>query len=129
MIIVQARIPVQSDRRNIAYQHIHDFVGYTRSEKGCIGCEAFVSLEDPDIIVIQQAWRGAADLDEHAAGDGLDAFLEALPLFIDGEVSTFRYDSAGGDDDTVDGDADDASLPDAAAEDVLAEAPAGVTLH
>ncbi|MFZ5757538.1 MAG: putative quinol monooxygenase [Pseudomonadota bacterium] len=117
MIIIQARIPVQSERRNVAYQYIHEFVDQTRSEKGCMGCEAFVSLDDPDVIVIQQAWRAAEDLDEHASGAGLDTFLEALPLFVDGEVSTLRYDAAG--DDAAD------ALPD----EQPAAAPAGVTLH
>lgn len=122
MIIVQARIPVQSDRRNIAYQHIHDFVGSTRSEKGCIGCDAYVSLENPDVVVIQQAWRAAGDLDEHASGTGLDNFLEALPLFVDGEVSTLRYDAADDWEPAPETDGDPAF-------DESVAAPAGVTLH
>lgn len=121
MIIVQARIPVQSDRRNIAYQHIHEFIGHTRSERGCIGCEAFVSLEDPDIIVIQQVWREARDLDEHAVGAGLDNFLNALSTFVDGEVSTMRYDSPPDDDDDA--------VPEVVEIEEMTTAPAGVTLH
>ncbi|MFP5441200.1 MAG: putative quinol monooxygenase [Gammaproteobacteria bacterium] len=123
MIIVQARIPVQSDCRNIAYQHVHDFVGHTRGEQGCMGCEAFISLENPDVIMIHQAWRGAEDLDLHAAGVGLDAFLDALPLFVDGEIATLRFDA---DDAVLDSDGDgDAPSP----EEVVIEVPVGVTLH
>lgn len=118
MIIVQARIPVQSDRRDLAFRYIHDFLGSTRNEAGCIGCEAFVSLEDPDVIVIQQTWRAAGDLDLHAVGEGLDAFLDALPTFVDGEVVTLRYDTPAVDDEQ--------------AADLLPETdavPDGVTLH
>lgn len=129
MIIIQARIPVQSERRNVAYQHIHDFVGQTRSERGCIGCEAFVSLEDPDVIVIQQAWRGSEELDEHAAGTCLDNFLEALPLFVDGEVSTLRYDAVGDESDLATHHADDSLTDDSFPDDFAEPPPAGVTFH
>ncbi|MFZ5723454.1 MAG: putative quinol monooxygenase [Pseudomonadota bacterium] len=125
MVIVQARIPVQSERRNTALRHINDFVSQTRSEQGCMRCEAFVSLENPNVVVIQQTWRDADDLDQHASGAGLDTFLEALPLFIDGEVSTLRYDSA------AEEDADEPVAEESvelATEDPAA-VPAGVTLH
>lgn len=123
MIIVQARIPVQSDCRNIAYQHIHDFVNYTRAEQGCVGCEAYVSLEDPDILVIHQAWRAADDLDQHASGEGLEAFLEALPLFVAGEISTLRYDAVDDEEEGVgEGEGN-------APEEVVVDIPLGVTFH
>lgn len=119
MIIVQARIPVLGDKRNIAYQSIHEFVDRVRTEQGCLSCEALVTLENPDVIVIQQAWRGADDLNTHAGGPHLDAFLDALPQFVDGEVSTLRYEAFAADDSPdVELDADEEMA-----------APQGVTLH
>lgn len=128
MIIIQARIPVNSERRNVAYQRIHEFVDATRAEGGCLNCDAFISLEDPDIILIHQAWRAADDLDRHANGRGLDTFLEALPEFIDGNVSTTRYETAPG---VVEGDdeADTLAGFEAEAESDLRGAPRDVTLH
>jgi quinol monooxygenase YgiN len=126
MIVIQARIPVNSDRRNVAYQHIHDFVDAARAENGCLRCDAFISLEDPDSILIHQAWRDAGDLDRHASGRALDAFLTALPEFVEGQVITTRYDTVTGqaandDDDSVELDADVAPAAQGA--------PTGVTLH
>lgn len=121
MIIIQARIPVQSDKRNLAYTRIHEFVNAARGEPGCISCEALISLEDPDLIVLHQAWRDADDLRLHAEGKPLDAFLDALPQFVDGEVSTIRYEA------TPDGEADEGLVVDD--EPDLDGAPQGVTVH
>ena len=121
MIIIQARIPVHSDKRNVAYQRIHEFVDRTRTENGCLHCEALISLENPDIIVIHQEWRAPDNLNEHASGPHLDAFLEALPDFVDGEVSTVRYEADAAEDEF------DAVLD--AEDEFVASAPQGVTLH
>ena len=123
MIIIQARIPVHSDKRNIAYQSIHDFVDRTRTENGCLYCEALISLEDPDLIVIHQEWRGANDLSEHASGPHLDAFLELLPEFVDGEVSTMRFEASSAEDEALE------APFDGELDDEFASAPQGVTLH
>lgn len=120
MIIVQARIPVLGDKRNVAYQHIHEFVDRVRTEQGCLSCEALVTLENPDVIVIHQAWRDAADLNEHAGGPHLDAFLDALPQFVDGEVSTLRYEALA---------AEEQGDLDLDLDDEPAGVPQGVTLH
>lgn len=93
MIVIQARIPVHSERRNDAYQHIHNFVDASRTEEGCLRCDAFISLEDPDSILIHQTWRDSLDLDRHASGKALDAFLSALPQFVVGQVVTTRYET------------------------------------
>lgn len=126
MIVIQARIPVSSDRRNVAYQRIHDFVDAARAENGCLDCDAFISLEDPDSILIHQTWRDALALDRHANGKVLDTFLTALPEFIDGQVTTSRYETVAGSDDSDD------ALPADFDNDAAADergAPGGVTLH
>lgn len=123
MIIIQARIPVQSDKRNLAYERIHEFVNAARVEPGCINCEALISLEDPDLVVLHQTWRGADDLRLHAAGTPLDAFLDALPQFVDGEVSTIRYEAV------PEGEAEGEGEPLADDEPAIEGVPQGVTLH
>lgn len=119
MIIIQARIPVQSGKRNLAYERIHEFVNAARAEQGCIACEALISLEDPDMVVLHQTWRDADDLRLHAEGAPLDAFLDALPQFVDGEVSTIRYEAVG----------DDEAGEVPALDDEPEGAPQGVTVH
>jgi len=127
MIVIQARIPVHSERRNDAYQHIHDFIDAARAEDGCLRCDAFISLEDPDSILIHQTWRDSADLDRHASGKALDAFLAALPQFVSGQVVTTRYETVA----PQDGEGDDED--DAAVEAEMSAresgAPRGVTVH
>ncbi len=123
MIIVQARIPVQTEHRDLAYRHIQNFISHTRGEQGCIGCEAFASLEDPNVVLIHQAWHGSEDLDLHAAGTGLEAFLNVLPQFVDGEIATLRYDSA------EEGVVEDIAALDVDAGSLDETVPAGVTVH
>lgn len=117
MIIIQARIPVQADRRNLAYERIHDFVNAARGESGCLHCEALISLENPDLVVLHQTWSDEDALRRHAEGSPLDAFLEALPQFVDGQVSTIRYEAAAEEELILDDDPD------------VDGAPQGVTLH
>lgn len=125
MIVIQARIPVDSERRNVAYQHIHQFIDAARAESGCLRCDAFISLEDPDSVLIHQAWRDAGDLDRHASGEALDAFLAALPQFVAGQVETTRYETAGAT--SVDG--EDVEEADDELPGITSAAPQGVTLH
>ena len=96
MVIVQARIPVVSEKRELAYRHVRVFVKTTRSEEGCMRCDAFADIDDPDTILIQQTWRDSTDLDRHAEGRCLDSFLDAMPEFVDGQVQTTRFETAPG---------------------------------
>lgn len=128
MIIVQARIPVASDKRELAYGHVRVFINDTRREEGCIRCDAFAALDDAGVILIQQTWRDTADLDRHADGRTLDRFLDAMPEFVNGQVHTTRFETAPGVVDPADEDAD-ASIDTDPVEAAATTAPQGVTLH
>lgn len=116
MIVIQARVPVRNDRRSLALQHIKAFIQNTRREAGCLLCEAFVSVEDPDLLIISQRWEDGDQLDAHASGEGLDRLLEALPQFVAGEVTTSRFETV-------------PSTEMVELDDDAESAPQGVTLH
>lgn len=92
MIIVKGCIPLNQDGREEAVALIREMADGARRERGCLAYEVYLSVEDPDTVVLWQQWRSLEALEAHFASDHVDTFLEMIPDYIDGEVTTERFD-------------------------------------
>ena len=67
-----------------------------RAEDGCIGYEYFVSLDDPDSMVLIEHWRDEAALEAHARSEnmktiGLLKDRHCLSATVEKFLSRLRY--------------------------------------
>lgn len=99
MIIVKGSIPVKTADQQDALKLIQALAAQSRTEKGCLAYEVYRLAERPETIVIWQQWSGVAALESHFASEHVDAFLNAIPDFIDGEVMSARFDVISHDED------------------------------
>ena len=92
MIIVKGSIPVKLDHREDALQLLQLLAQRSRKEHGCLAYEVYISADDPETFVIWQQWRGIEALESHFASAHVDEFLDAIPDYIDGEVTSARFE-------------------------------------
>lgn len=92
MIIVKGAIPVKSDQQQEAVELVQSLADASREEHGCLAYEVYLRADDPDTIVIWQQWDCIEALEDHFASDHVDAFLDAIPDMIDGEVESARFE-------------------------------------
>lgn len=92
MIIVKGSIPVKADLRDEALELIQSLAERSRKEHGCLAYEVFINASKPETFVIWQQWRGIEALESHFASAHVDAFLDAIPDLIEGEVTSARFE-------------------------------------
>ncbi|NIV36273.1 MAG: antibiotic biosynthesis monooxygenase, partial [Anaerolineae bacterium] len=64
----------------------------SRKEAGCLAYEVYLQADEPRVIMVWQQWSSLDALELHFGSDHVDAFLDAIPDMIDGEVMSARYD-------------------------------------
>lgn len=101
MIIVKGEIPVKTDHRDEAVELVQALAEASRSEDGCLCYEVYLQADRPEVIVVWQQWRSLEALESHFASDHVDAFLDAIPDMIDGQVTSARYEVQAGDDEPL----------------------------
>src|SRR5690606_23599841 len=92
MIIVKGEIPIKEDHRDEAVELIQALAEASRSEDGCLSYEVYLQADRPEVIMIWQQWRSLSALETHFASDHVDAFLDAIPDLIEGDVISSRYE-------------------------------------
>lgn len=92
MIIVKGAIPVKSEDREEAVALIRELAEASRCEQGCLAYEVYMSLEEPETVVLWQQWASLEALETHFSSDHVDAFLDLIPDYIDGQVTSARFD-------------------------------------
>ena len=98
MIIVKGSIPVRADQQQDAVDLVQALAQASREEVGCLSYEVFLQADAPEVIVIWQQWATVEALEDHFASAHVDAFLEAIPDLIDGEVTSARFEVQAWDD-------------------------------
>lgn len=111
MIIVKDTIPVREDCREDAVALVHALAEASRSEEGCVAYEVYVQADQPEIIMIWQQWRSLDALEIHFASAHVDAFLDAIPDMIDGQVTSSRFEVHAEDSDLIDDEALELEMP------------------
>ena len=92
MIIVKGTIPLDREDREEAVALIREMADSSRRESGCLAYEVYLCVEDPDTVVLWQQWSSLEALEKHFASDHVDAFLDVIPDYIDGQVISERFD-------------------------------------
>ena len=92
MIIVKGSIPVRPEQQDQALALVHNLAEVSRTERGCMAYEVLLQADAPEVIVLWQQWSSIEALENHFASDHVDAFLDAIPDFIDGEVTSARFE-------------------------------------
>lgn len=92
MIIVKGAIPVKTEQQQEAVEMVQTLACASREEQGCLAYEVYLAADDPDTIVIWQQWACIEALEDHFSSDHVDAFLDAIPELIDGDVESARFE-------------------------------------
>lgn len=92
MIIVKGSIPVKPEDREEAVALMRELAEASRCEQGCLAYEIYLSVEEPETLVLWQQWSSVEALESHFASDHVDAFLDIIPDYIDGQVTSARFD-------------------------------------
>lgn len=101
MIIVKGSIPVRSEDQPQALALVQELAQTSRHERGCLVYDVLVQADAPEVIVLWQQWSCIEALEEHFASSHVDAFLDAIPDFIEGEVTSARFEVQAFDGDVV----------------------------
>ena len=129
MIIVHGRVPLLEDAQEQAMEVFEVMATETREEHGCISYELFFNVEAPNELLIIQQWESVEDMEAHFRSDHMAWFLDQLPDLIDGQVTTTHYQTYA-EEGIVEGEVElvevEAAEPQ---EELVIEAPEGVTVH
>lgn len=106
MIIVKGEFPIKAQCREQAVALVRALADAARAEDGCLSYEVYLPIDHADVIVVWQQWRSVTALETHFESDHLDAFLDAIPDLIAGDVTSVRFDVR-----DMDGDIDDNEVP------------------
>ncbi|MEZ5558903.1 MAG: putative quinol monooxygenase [Pseudomonadales bacterium] len=100
VIIVHGVIPIRPDCREQALQMVRRMTEATRGEPGCVSYDFYISLSDPNSLMVFQEWESMETLMAHFQTPHMEAFLSELPHVVSGEITTRRYAVQSVDDDT-----------------------------
>ena len=83
MIIFTLRIKVPGNRRKDFLDSARLTIGPTKVQLGCIGCEFYQDLNDPDAVLYVQEWESRANLDDHIKSDSFRIVLSLMELSVE----------------------------------------------
>ena len=92
MIIVHGTFPIKPELRDEALGAARTMADATREEPGCVSYEFYVGLSDPDTLMLFQEWQSMEALMDHFDTPHMAVFVRELPTFVNGEISTRRYE-------------------------------------
>jgi len=58
----------------------------TRREAGCLSCNLYQSVENPDLWLVFEDWRSQEYLEAHLKTSHMKAFLRAVPRLVEGDL-------------------------------------------
>lgn len=92
MIIVKGSFPIKEEQQPVALDLVQALASASRKEPGCLSYEVYVQADEPRVIMVWQQWSSLDALEIHFGSEHVDAFLDAIPDLIDGDVQSARYD-------------------------------------
>ena len=104
MVIVKGSIPVKESQQRQALELVESLARASREEPGCLAYEVYQQAFAPQMIVVWQQWRSLDALERHFDSAHVDAFIDAIPELIDGDVETQRFDVISEDGELLDDD-------------------------
>ncbi|NLH99377.1 MAG: antibiotic biosynthesis monooxygenase [Chthonomonadales bacterium] len=91
MIVVAGSVPIKPDKIGELRTAAAAVCAATRAEKGCIGYDFSLDMENPTVMRIFEQWESAADLDAHLGQPHTQAFLGKLGELAAGASEVKRY--------------------------------------
>jgi len=82
-LFIFARFHVRPDNESDAAQALHEVLGPTREEPGCLNINAFRSTRDPRLFFIHSRWTDEAAFDHHALLAHTVRFIERIEQLVD----------------------------------------------
>jgi quinol monooxygenase YgiN len=79
IIVSTLRIPTASHRAEVV-RALTAQLGPTRVQPGCVKCDLYQGVEDPDVFALVEEWKCQADLDARLRSDAYRAVLGAIDL-------------------------------------------------
>ncbi|MBQ24322.1 putative quinol monooxygenase [Alcanivorax sp.] len=101
MIIVKGSFPVKEDEQPQALELVQALASASRGERGCLAYEVYLQADAPRVIMVWQQWSNLDALEIHFGSEHVDAFLDAIPDMIDGDVTSARFDVSSMDGDPI----------------------------
>ena len=80
MIIVRITMNVHPEKRKEVMQTLLSMLEPTRQEKGCLGHNVFLNIEDENYVSIIGEWETREDLDRHMGSDRFGILLGTKSL-------------------------------------------------
>ena len=80
MILVIIRMKVLAEKRKELSQTIVSLIGSLRTEKGCMRCDFYQSMEDENKLCILEEWDTRENLDSHLKSERFRVLRGAMNL-------------------------------------------------
>ena len=80
MILVTMHMRVSPAKRQELSQTITSLLDSIRTEKGCVRCDFFQTMEDENILCLLQEWDTQKDLERHRRSDCFKVLRGAMNL-------------------------------------------------
>ncbi len=80
MIIVTLRIKVPGNRRKDFLDSVRSMLGPTKVQPGCISCDFYQDLNDPDALLYVEEWQSRQNLEHHVKSDLYRIILSVMDL-------------------------------------------------
>ena len=80
MIIFTLRIKVPAERRKVFLDSARLTIGPTKVQPGCISCEFYQNLNDPDVVLYVEEWESRENLEHHIKSDPYRIILSLMEL-------------------------------------------------
>ena len=80
MIIVTLRIKVPGNRRKEFLDSARLIVGPTAVRPGCIGCDFYQDINDPNAVLYVERWKSRKSLEQHIKSDPYRIILSLMEL-------------------------------------------------
>lgn len=85
-----ARFHAKEGQQDAVAASIHEVLGSTRKEPGCLSIDAFGSIRDPRLFYVHSRWQDEAAFDHHAQLPHTVRFLEKVQPLIDHALDVNR---------------------------------------
>jgi len=80
MILVIIRMKVLAEKRKELSQTIASLIGSLRTEKGCLRCDSYRSMEDENELCIVEEWDTRENLNSHLKSERFKVLRGAMSL-------------------------------------------------
>lgn len=89
-LFIFARFHARESQDHAVAAALHDVIGATREEPGCLAIGAYRSTRDPRLFYIHSRWIDAAAFENHAGLPHTVRFLDRVRTLIDHDLDITR---------------------------------------